>query len=402
MEVDHIRVIGHRGRQLSDPDRCRIVMPQYGEDEPRRACDELRHRQVEAATGTRTEPTSVASSRPRGEGHGHKLTRALEALEVFPAFTESRDRLLRLAGEPQPSIGGMVGAVESDPALAVSVLRLANQRPGVHEGKVASLRQAVEVLGPVAVEALAQRVNVFDFFERTPVWGAEPEYFRVHAVAVQRAADRIAREVHADRDIVTAAALMHDIGKLVLLQAYPRYPKQIHGEARTPEARLGAERRELGIDHALAGGVLARRWALPTRLASSIERHHADEALPETTVVRLADMVAHYANGQSVDSRELSRTASAIGLDRSALRAIIFEFPFGTAGERHHVDPSPLSSRELETLRLLAEGKLYKQIAVDLGVSSSTVRTHLHNVYAKLGVADRAQAVLMATERGWL
>jgi putative nucleotidyltransferase with HDIG domain len=344
----------------------------------------------------------VASSRPRGDGHGHKLTRALEALEVFPAFTESRDRLLRLAGEPQPSTGGMVVAVESDPALAVSVLRLANQTPGLHEGKVASLRHAVEVLGPVAVEALAQRVDVFDFFERTPVWGAAPEYFRVHAVAVQRAADRIAREVHADRDIVSAAALLHDIGKLVLLQAYPGYPGQIHRDARTPEARLRAERRELGIDHALAGGVLARRWAMPARLASVVERHHADEGVAESVVVRLADMVAHYANGQSVDSHQLLRSASAVGLDRRALRSLIYEFPFGPAAERRHVDPCPLSSRELEILRRLAEGKLYKEIAAVLRLSTSTVRTHLHSVYAKLGVADRAQAVLMATERGWL
>ena len=70
---------------------------------------------MEAATGSGNEPTSVASSRPRGEGHGHELTRALEALEVFPAFTESRDRLLRLAGEPQPSIGGMVARSSPTP-----------------------------------------------------------------------------------------------------------------------------------------------------------------------------------------------------------------------------------------------------------------------------------------------
>jgi DNA-binding NarL/FixJ family response regulator len=53
-------------------------------------------------------------------------------------------------------------------------------------------------------------------------------------------------------------------------------------------------------------------------------------------------------------------------------------------------------------IRLLAEGKLYKEIAPELGVSMSTVRTHLHAVYEKMGVADRAQAVLRATEMGWL
>jgi DNA-binding NarL/FixJ family response regulator len=62
----------------------------------------------------------------------------------------------------------------------------------------------------------------------------------------------------------------------------------------------------------------------------------------------------------------------------------------------------PLSTRELEVLRRLARGMLYKQIASELGLSSSTVRSHLHNVYDKVGARDRAQAVLIATERGWI
>ncbi len=66
------------------------------------------------------------------------------------------------------------------------------------------------------------------------------------------------------------------------------------------------------------------------------------------------------------------------------------------------IDPCPLSSREVEVLKRLAEGKVYKQIAHELSLSTSTVRTHLHNIYGKLGAVDRAQAVLYATERGWL
>ena len=59
-------------------------------------------------------------------------------------------------------------------------------------------------------------------------------------------------------------------------------------------------------------------------------------------------------------------------------------------------------TREVDVLRRLAKGMVYKQIASELGLSTSTVRTHLHNVYGKLGVMDRAQAVLIATERGWI
>lgn len=116
----------------------------------------------------------AVSAQHVGEGHGRRLTRALEALEVFPALSESRDRLLRVVGADQPSTRDMVGAVESDPALAISVLRLANQRTQPRGGRVVSIRESVEILGPAAVESLAARTDVFDFFERSPTWDVAP------------------------------------------------------------------------------------------------------------------------------------------------------------------------------------------------------------------------------------
>jgi DNA-binding NarL/FixJ family response regulator len=71
-------------------------------------------------------------------------------------------------------------------------------------------------------------------------------------------------------------------------------------------------------------------------------------------------------------------------------------------GRRRPRHPCPLSTREVEILTRLAQGNVYKQIALELSLSTSTVRTHLHNIYGKLGAVDRAQAVLVATERGWL
>jgi len=65
-------------------------------------------------------------------------------------------------------------------------------------------------------------------------------------------------------------------------------------------------------------------------------------------------------------------------------------------------EPNPMTEREYEVVRLLATGKTYKQVAGALGVSQSTVRNHLHNVYSKLGVIDRAQAVIVCRENGWI
>ena len=350
-------------------------------------------------------PTPAPSAQSLGrqnDGHGRRLTAAFEALESFPALAESRNRVLRLVREHASSTGDLVGAIESDVALVTTVLRMANRLSGKSRGKVASVPDAVTLLTPEGIEQLASRAKVFDFFERTPGWDAAPEKFRIHAVATQAAADRLARELdYQHRDELLTSALLHDIGKLVLMHAYPAYPEQVHEQARTPEQRIHRERRELGVDHALVGGVLARRWGLPNSLASAIERHHADDAVGQAALVRLADMLAHYGNGQSVDPGGLLAAARALGLTPDQLRNLMFELPYATSGKRH-VDPCPLSKRELDVLKKLAGGQVYKQIAHELQLSTSTVRTHLHNTYAKLGASDRAQAVLMATDRGWI
>lgn len=62
----------------------------------------------------------------------------------------------------------------------------------------------------------------------------------------------------------------------------------------------------------------------------------------------------------------------------------------------------PLSSYQLSALQGLARGWSYSQIAKASRRNISTIRSHLYNVYEILGVHDRAQAVLKATEMGWV
>src|SRR5918994_7395177 len=134
----------------------------------------------------------AAVGRSRNEGHGKRLTAAFEALEVFPALAESRNRLLAIISGERPSTGEVVRAIESDVALVISVMRLANGMDSPKRGQVESVVSSVEVLSPEAVQRLAANAETFEFFERGKTWDAAPERFRLHAVAVQRAADRLA------------------------------------------------------------------------------------------------------------------------------------------------------------------------------------------------------------------
>jgi LuxR family maltose regulon positive regulatory protein len=62
----------------------------------------------------------------------------------------------------------------------------------------------------------------------------------------------------------------------------------------------------------------------------------------------------------------------------------------------------PLSERELEVLRLMATGLKYQEIAENLVISVNTVRHHTRNIYGKLGVSSRAQAIARARDLGLL
>jgi DNA-binding NarL/FixJ family response regulator len=61
---------------------------------------------------------------------------------------------------------------------------------------------------------------------------------------------------------------------------------------------------------------------------------------------------------------------------------------------------SPLTARERDVLREIAEGRSNREIARSLSLSEKTVKTHVSNVLMKLGVADRTQAALLAVRRG--
>lgn len=62
----------------------------------------------------------------------------------------------------------------------------------------------------------------------------------------------------------------------------------------------------------------------------------------------------------------------------------------------------PLTDRELEVLRLAAQGFTNKAVGVQLGISDRTVQGHLARIYAKLDANSRTEAVMRAVALGWL
>jgi DNA-binding CsgD family transcriptional regulator len=87
--------------------------------------------------------------------------------------------------------------------------------------------------------------------------------------------------------------------------------------------------------------------------------------------------------------------------------------PAGRPGVLHVVEPlddsgadaseaAPLTPREREVLVLVAAGLQNKEVAQKLGLSLATVRNHVHNILAKLGLHSKLEAVALAFRNGWV
>lgn len=61
-----------------------------------------------------------------------------------------------------------------------------------------------------------------------------------------------------------------------------------------------------------------------------------------------------------------------------------------------------LTEREMDVLRAAAHGHANKAIAIQLGISAQTVQVHLRNIFGKLGVSSRSEAIARAIQHGWI
>ena len=149
--------------------------------------------------------------------------------------------------------------------------------------------------------------------------------------------------------------------------------------------------------------------------AAVISELRARDALPPTLILTTFDddaaalsVVRAGARGFLLKDVTLDRLVSAVRalalggtLVQPALTARA-ERELGAPAEKPATDDSEITTREREVLRLLAAGCSNKEIAKTLFLAEGTVKNHVSNILAKMGVRDRLRAVLKAAELGYL
>jgi DNA-binding CsgD family transcriptional regulator/PAS domain-containing protein len=156
----------------------------------------------------------------------------------------------------------------------------------------------------------------------------------------------------------------------------------------------------VGPDQALPGRVLGERE--PVHLLHSGAVDDARGAAAQRAGLRSAVFIAALAGDEVLAVIEL-RSCEEIELTERLLRSltgIAHELGAFLSRRRGELTAPVLTPRELEVLQLSAEGRSARVAAEHLTISPATVRTHLENIYAKLGVSDKASAVATGLRLG--
>lgn len=210
----------------------------------------------------------------------------LLALPPFPAVAR---KLMVLLAKPNVTIPEVSQLVRSDAVFAAEVLRLANSAMMSLRFEVVSIMHAISVLGMDRLKNLVMTVAMRDFIRGARQIRMLRLAWR-HNLAGALMAEALAEACSLERPDAYTAGLLHDLGRLALIAAWPAEYEQVLAEA-TPggEDLLSCEARIVGIDHQAAGEVLGREWGLPGSLRELLCLRNTASTGP-FTLIRLAQL----------------------------------------------------------------------------------------------------------------
>jgi DNA-binding CsgD family transcriptional regulator len=195
------------------------------------------------------------------------------------------------------------------------------------------------------------------------------------------------------------AAYHRAAGKPALARRHAEQALACAEQPRQPLALLAAHRLMGELD------IQARRYDEATaHLGAALALAGACDAPFERALTLLALADLRRANGRLDDARSFIDEACAICGSLGAVRALALADALAgrISGRTLAGAPAGLTPREIEVLRLVAEGLTDAQVAERLFLSPRTVSQHLRSIYNKLGVSSRAAATRFAIEHGLL
>ncbi len=235
------------------------------------------------------------------------LRNRVENISALPTIPGVLRRLSVIIENPQVSLNEITAFVSKDPALTSKILKMVNSAIYGFPGRISSVSHAIMLLGLNVVKGLLLGVSVFEVMQKA--MGGLREHSLACAVAARVMAQRKGLK---EPEEVSVAALLHDIGKVILALEFPKEYEVAQNHAEQEGISIyEAEKRLFSESHATVGYWLAEKWRFPRNLTEVIEHHHSPKlsqfAPVETAIVHMADVLVRgrgigFAGGKLVPS----------------------------------------------------------------------------------------------------
>jgi putative nucleotidyltransferase with HDIG domain len=213
------------------------------------------------------------------------LTTTLKQVTHIPTLSAVFAKVQAVLSEPEPSVEEVSRLIESDPAITLCVLHLANSAYFGFRQTVKTVKQAVTLTGFQTTRKAVLTASTFEALGKgTASAGLDRVGLWEHAIGCAEIAALLAlAQQHSlmYHDVFTVG-LLHDVGKIVLDTFFTEYYTPVMEAVRSQgKALVEAEQDILGLNHAEVGMRLVSMWDLPPELATIIGYHHRPLLAPE-------------------------------------------------------------------------------------------------------------------------
>ena len=225
------------------------------------------------------------------------LDKIMAKVDAFPSIPGSTVKLLKMLEDSETPVQAIEDVLRLDPGMTANVLKLTNSAYFGLPSKVGSVKRAVMLLGMKKIKQLVMASCMGTVMDRSiPGYDLPAGELWRHSIAVSVAAEGLSRELKLNEteDIFTAA-LVHDVGKLILGQFIQEDLAAVQTAAGNDMSFEVAEREVLGTDHAEVGARILSQWSLPDDLVHAVRWHHnpegADASRRTTDIVHVANVL---------------------------------------------------------------------------------------------------------------
>lgn len=206
-----------------------------------------------------------------------KTRKILDEIATIPTLPTVINEILNQLDNPKSNAKNVEEIMHGDPAITLKTLKLVNSAYYGMNNRVATLKDAIVMLGfnnireLIVLSSMQELFFKANYFKNGSLW--------LHSFAVATTAKILAEYKNIqNKELVFTAGLLHDVAKIFEDQLfYEDFKQAIDMSKKENKELLETENEVMGINHCIMGKRIASNWKLPESIISVILYHHAPD-----------------------------------------------------------------------------------------------------------------------------